>query len=171
MRACIPEDQEELDDVTDLLANNANATKLCSCTTLDLLMQVSMLLDVETRKQHYALMFKMFPSHHFKQCITISFASNYEHVIERTQESLSHTSGGSLKVQVLAQSEMTMIIFQNPDLRSNMLKVLKAKMKHFANNHESQDSYRTLWGVFHDLEYMARPKCTHYLINQTDWLQ
>ena len=112
-------------------------------------------MDEPTKKIIYDLFFKMFQSYHFKQCLILSFASNYENVMEKAgNESDSNIS--SIGVQVLTSPEICGILLSNEMLRNNILRVLVLKLKAFTHDQADRNSYSCLWHILVDLKYMAR---------------
>ena len=77
IRACTDADWWKQDEILEVIRSHEDADNLCTCTTLDLCLQTNSLLDEPTKQIVYDLFFKMFQSYHFKQCLILSYGSNY----------------------------------------------------------------------------------------------
>ena len=71
-----------LSQITDLELMD----KACTCSTLDMMMQVNGLISEEGREIFYGLVMKLFQSYNFKIHLTLSFSANYEAVMSRARD-------------------------------------------------------------------------------------
>ena len=101
-------------------------------------------------------MLSMFQSYHFKQCLTISYAANYRSVKLGKDE---------IGVQFLTSAEMSTLIFENENLRNNILSGLEEFISLFVQDQFNRRLDSCVYSCLLDLEYLA---CSTL---NTDWLE
>lgn len=136
---------------------------------MDLCLQTNNLLDNDTRELVYDFFFKMFQSYRFKQNLTLSFASNYDKVINKTEESDHEIS--TIGVQVLTSAEMSMIIYSDHRLLDIILATFRRRVAALRVNQKDQDVYMQVFAILHDLKYMSRADLMPHCIASTNFIE
>ena len=166
---CYLDDPEEKELEQQVVKAKLENDSFCSCTPMDLCLMTNGLLDNEGRDLVYNFFFKMFQSYKFKQHLTLSFASNYGSIINKTQDSEHEIS--SIGVQVLTSSEMSMIIYKEERLLEIILDTFKKKLAQFRLSPHDDELYWNIFTILHDIKYMARPECLPYCVSSTKFIE
>lgn len=132
-------------------------------------MQTNHMLDNETRRIIYDLLFALFQSYRFKQYLTLSLTANYGSIICKTAESEHDIA--SIGVQVFTSDEMSMLIYTNPSLRNNILTEFWSTIRDMRQAPDNDENYYQLFKVLHDIKYIARPECLKYCVQHTDFVE
>ena len=169
VRTFVDSDQEQSIQFKKSLDADEDREIFCTCTTLDICMQTNRFLDNPTREIVYDFLFKMFQSYHFKQCLTHSYAANFNSI---KHDHLNDDNDiNSIGVQVLTSDEMTLLIVKNDDLRNNIMRTFVRCLSQFRNDQHNHKLYWCIQTIVHDIRYMARPESLKYCLDHTDWVE
>ena len=111
----------------------------------------------------------MFQSYNFKQHLTLSFAANYEPIMEKADHHDHEVC--NISVQVMTSAEMTLLILKEKALLDNILKVLDKHVQRLAGDPRNKAYYVQCNIIVHDIKYLARPECLQYCIQNTDMVE
>ena len=96
----------------------------------------------------------MFQSYKFKEILGLAFAANFE--VISLQRETKDTAIGSIGVQILTIDEISLMIFQDENLRNMMTDTLGQAMDNLVENDFSDHDQTILIHILYDLKYMTR---------------
>jgi hypothetical protein len=96
----------------------------------------------------------MFQSYKFKEILGLAFAANYE--VISLQRETKHTSISEIGVQILTIDEISLMIFQDENLRNVMMDTLGQAMDNLVESDFSDHDQTILIRILYDLKYMTR---------------
>jgi len=96
----------------------------------------------------------MFQSYKFKEILGLAFAANFE--VISLQRETKDTAIGSNGVQILTIDEISLMIFQDENLRNMMTDTLGQAMDNLVENDFSDHDQTILIHILYDLKYMTR---------------
>ena len=96
----------------------------------------------------------MFQSYKFKEILGLAFAANFE--VISLQRETKDTAIGSNGVQILTIDEISLMIFQDENLRNVMTDTLGQAMDNLVENDFSDHDQTILIHILYDLKYMTR---------------
>lgn len=149
-------DEEAKQEFEDVFMLHSEQPRLCSCSTLDLCMQTNHLLAPEGLETVYSFFLEMFQSYHFKQSLTLSYASNY-HCVQRDPNRKKFAIA-FIGVQALTSKELSDLIYCRKELLLAMTAEFEMKLSVFAGLNSDAVAFQNLMSVLHDFRYMSKQK-------------